>query len=101
MFRFRFLVSSIYLNGVHRAGGEGGVGEGLGGTQQVADAIEVMLVLLDGFDAHPLSRQQSLIAWGITGWRHELEVSMTATQEEPSPEVTEMHSVPLSVPLSL
>lgn len=52
-----------------------------------------MLVLLDGFDAHPLSRQQSLIAWGITRWGHELEVSMTTTKEEPSSEVTETESI--------
>lgn len=69
------------------------MGEGQGGTQQVAHTIEVMLVLLDGFNAHPLSRQQSLIAWGITRWGHELEVSMTTTKEEPSSEVTETESI--------
>lgn len=85
MFTIWFLVVSVYLDGVHGAGGEGGVGEGLGGTQQVPDTAEVVLVLLDGFDAHPLSRQQSLVARGVAWWGHELEVSMATTQEEPSP----------------
>lgn len=50
------------------------------GTQEVAHAIEVMFVLFDGFDTHPLSGQQSLIAGGITGWRHEFKVSVTTTE---------------------
>lgn len=50
------------------------------GTQEVADPIEIMLILFDGFNAHPLSGQQSLIAWGIARWRHEFEVSMTTTE---------------------
>lgn len=80
-------VSGFYLNSVHRAGSERGVSEGLGGAQQVAHAIEVMLVLLNGFNTHPLSRQKSLIARGIARRRHKLEVSMTTTKEEPSPEM--------------
>lgn len=78
----------FHLNGIHRAGGERGMCEGLGGTKQIAHTTEVMLVLLDGFNTHPLPRQQSLIAWGIARWGHELEVSMTAAEEEPCPEVT-------------
>lgn len=62
------------------------MGEGLGGTQKVAYTIEVMLVLLDAFDAHPLSGQQGLITGGIAWWGHELEVSMTTTEEEPNSE---------------
>lgn len=56
------------------------MGEGQGGTQQVAYTAEVMLVLLDGFNAHPISRQQSLIARGIARRGHEFEVSMTTTK---------------------
>ena len=67
--------------------------ERLGGTKQVAHTIEVVLVLLDGFNTHPLPRQQSLVARGIAWWGHELKVSMTATKEESSPEVTEADSV--------
>lgn len=63
--------------------------EGQGGAQQVAHAIKIMLVLLDGFNSHPFSWQKSLIAWGVARWRHELEISMTTTEEEPSPDVTE------------
>lgn len=50
------------------------------GTQEVAHAIEIMLILFDGFNTHPLSGQQSLITWGIARWRHEFEVSMTTTE---------------------
>lgn len=69
------------------------MGEGHGGTQQVAHTVEVVLVLLDGFNTHSVSRQQSLVAWGIARRRHELEVSVTTTKEEPSPEVTETEPV--------
>ena len=82
-----------YLNGVHGAGGEGGVGERQAGTQQVANATEVVLVLLDGFDAHPVSGQQSLIGRGVARGGHELEVSMTTAEEEPSPAGKEPESV--------
>lgn len=54
--------------------------EGQGGTQQVAHAVEVVFVLLDGFNTHPFSRQQSLVARGIARWGHEFEVSMTTTK---------------------
>lgn len=60
------------------------MGEGEGGAQQVAHAAEVMLVLFDGFNAHPLSGQQGLIARGIARGGHELKVSVTATEEEAS-----------------
>lgn len=59
--------------------------EGQRGAQQVAYAIKVVLVLLDGFDTHPLSRQQSLVARGIARRRHELKVAVTATEQEASP----------------
>lgn len=78
----------LHLNSVHRTGGEGGVGERQSGTQQVADSFKVVLVLLDGLNAHPVFRQQSLEARGITRRGQELEVSMTTTQEETSSEVT-------------
>lgn len=60
-----------------------------GWTQKVAHAFKIVLVLLDGFNTHPLSRQQSLVARGIARRGHELEVSMTTTKEEASPEETE------------
>jgi len=63
--------------------------EGLRGTQQVAHALEVVLVLLDGFNTHPISGQQSLVARGVARRGHELEVAMTSAKEEPSPEATE------------
>lgn len=68
------------LNGVHGARGERGVVEGHGGTQQVAHAMEVVLVLLDGFNTHPVSGQQSLVARGVAGRGHELEVAMTTAK---------------------
>lgn len=61
------------------------MGEGQGRSQQIADTIKVMLVLLYGFNAHPVSGQQSFIAWGIAGWGHELKVSMTTTKKKSSP----------------
>lgn len=63
--------------------------EGQRGAKQVAHALVVVLVLLDGFDAHPLPRQHSLVARGVAGRGHELEVAMATAKEEPSPEVTE------------
>lgn len=87
----------FYLNSVHRAGGERGVGEGQRGTQQVAHTLEVVLVLLDGFDTHPLSGQQSLVARGVARRGHELEVSMTTAEEEPSPEVSETEPVQIFI----
>lgn len=76
------------------------MGEGLRGTQQVAYAMEVVLVLLDGFNTHPLSRQQSLVARGIARRGHELEVSMTTAKEETNPEVTETESVQIFIYLT-
>lgn len=76
------------------------MGEGQGGTQQVAHAVKVVLVLLDGFNTHPVSRQQSLVARGIARRGHELEVSMTTAKEEPSPEVTETEQVPVVIYLT-
>lgn len=52
-----------------------------------------MLVLFDGFNAHFLSGEQRLVARGIAGRWHELKVTMTTTEEEPSPEVTQTESV--------
>lgn len=69
------------------------MGEGPGGTQQVTHTVKIMLVLFDGFNAHPLSGQQSLVAWGIARWGHEFEVSVTTTKEEASSEVTETESI--------
>lgn len=63
--------------------------EGQRGAQQVAYAVKVMLVLLDGLDTHPLSGQQSLVAWGIAGRRHEFEVPVAAAEQEASPEIME------------
>ena len=83
---------SSHLDGVHGAGGEGGVGERQGGAQQVAHATAVVLVLLDGFDAHPLSGQHGLVARGVARGGHELEVSMTTAEEEASPAGTEPES---------
>lgn len=83
-----------HLNSVHGARGERGVGEGQRGTQQVSNAIEVVLVLLDGFNAHPVSGQQSLVARGIARRGHELEVSMATTKKKPSPVETETRVSP-------
>lgn len=69
------------------------MGEGQGGTEQVAHTVEVVLVLLDGFNTHPVSRQQSLVTRGIARRGHELEVPMTTTKEEPSPVLTGTESV--------
>ena len=64
--------------------GEGGVCERLGWTQQVANAVKVVLVLLDGLDAHPVFGQQGLVARGVARGGQELEVSMTTAQQEAS-----------------
>ena len=95
-----FQVRRFYLNSVHRAGGERGVGEGLGGTQQVAHTVKVVLVLLDGLNAHPLSRQQGLVAGGIAGWGHEFEVSMTTAKKETSPGEPDTGSAPVLINLT-
>ena len=76
-----------HLDRVHRAGGEGGVRERLGGAQQVADAVVVVLVLLDGLDAHAVFGQQGLVARGVARRRHELKVTVTTAQQETSPGV--------------
>lgn len=62
--------------------------EGQSRTQKIAHTIKVMLVLLDMFKTHPLSRQQSLVAWRITRRGHEFKVPMATTEEEPSPKET-------------
>lgn len=67
--------------------------EGQCGAQQVANSIKVVLVLLDGFDTHPFSGQQGLIARGVAGRRHELEVSVTTAKQEASPEVMKKKKV--------
>lgn len=82
----------FYLHGVHRTRRERGVCEGQCGAQQVANAFKVVLVLLNGFDTHPFSGQQSLVARGVAGRRHELEVSVTTAEQEASPEVMEKQS---------
>lgn len=65
------------------------MGEGQRGTQKVAHTVKVVLVLLDGFDAHPLSGQQGLVTWRVA-WRwHELKVSMSTAEKEPNSEVTQ------------
>lgn len=70
----------LYLHSVHRARREGGVRERQRGAQQVAYTIKVVLILLDGFDTHPFSGQQSLVARGIAGRRHELKVSVATAE---------------------
>ena len=76
-----------HLDGVHGTGGERGVCERLGGTQQVSDTVVVVLVLLDGLDAHAVLGQQGLVARGVSGRRHEFEVTVTTAQQETSPRV--------------
>lgn len=78
----------LYLNCVHRARGEWSVVEGQCGTQQVSHSTKVVLVLLDGFNAHPVSGQQGLITGGISGRGHELKVPMSTTEQKTSPEAT-------------
>lgn len=55
-----------------------------GGAQEVAHAAEIMFIFFDGFNTHPLSGQQSLVARGITRRGHEFEVSMATTEQKPS-----------------
>lgn len=43
-------------------------------------------VLLDRFQMESLSRQHSLMAWGIARWGEELEFTMSATKKEPYPD---------------
>lgn len=74
------------------------MGEGEGGTQKVSHAVEVVLVLLDGFDAHPLSGQQGLVTRGVAWRGHELKVSVSTTEEEPNSEVTESRGGPCLFP---
>lgn len=75
----------FYLYCVHRAGGEGGVREGLCRPQQIADTIDIMLILLDGLNMQLILGQHSLIAWSIAwGWE-EFKVSMTPSQEKTNP----------------
>lgn len=51
-----------------------------GGAQEVAHAAEIMFIFLDGFNTHPLSGQQSLVARGIARRGHEFEVSVATTE---------------------
>ena len=74
-----------YLHRVHGTGGEGGVGQRLGGPQEVADAVEVMLVLFDGLDAQSVSGQHRLVARGVARGREELEVAVATSQQEANP----------------
>lgn len=76
---------SPYLYRVQRARGEGCVWKGLSGTQQIADAIEIMLVLLDGLNPQPVPRQHCFIAWSIAGWWEEFKIPVTASQKKPKP----------------
>lgn len=43
-------------------------------------------ILLDGLQMKSLSREHSLVAWGIARWRQELEFTMATTKQEPHPE---------------
>lgn len=74
-----------YLYRVHGARSEGCVWKGLSGTQQVADAIEIMLVLLDGLNPQPVPRQHCFIAWSVAGWWEELKIPVTASQKKAKP----------------
>lgn len=71
--------------------------EGQGGTQEVAHSLKVMLVLFDGLDAHPLSRQHGLVARSVAWWGHELELSMATSKQEASSEETETKSDLISI----
>lgn len=77
--------SEAHLAGVNRCGNEGGLREELGGSQQVADAIMVPLVLLHRLYVHLLLWQQRFVARRVTGRRQELEVSVASTQQEADP----------------
>ena len=71
-----------HLGGVHGGGDEGGLGQEVGGAQQVADPLVVSLVLLHGLHVHLLLGQQCLVARRVAGWRQELEVSVATAQQE-------------------
>lgn len=75
--------------------------EGQCWTQKVAHTVEVMLVLLDGFDAHPLPGQQGLVTRRVAWWRHELKVSMSTAEEEPNSEVTQTEEGLIFIKLTL
>jgi len=60
----------LYLYSVHRARSEGCMREALSWTQQVAYAIKIMLVLLDGLNAQTVPRQNRLVARSVS-WRWE------------------------------
>lgn len=77
---------ALYLYGVHGARRERCVREGLGRTQKVADAIEVVLVLFDGLDAQTVPRQHGFVTRSVARGRQELEVSVAASKEKPQPE---------------
>ena len=61
------------------------MGQRLGGPQEVADAVEVMLVLFDGLDAQAVSRQHRLVARRVARGRQELEVAVATAQQEADP----------------
>ena len=73
------------LRGVHRAGGEGGVGQRLCGAEQAVGRGAVAPVGLDGFQAQPLAGQQRLGAGRITGGGQELEIAVATPQQEAQP----------------
>lgn len=60
--------------------------ERLSRTQKVADAIKVVLVLLDGLDTQAVPGQHRLVTRSVA-WRwEELEISVAASQEKSQPE---------------
>ncbi len=76
-----------HLAGVDRNGDEGGLREELGGSQQVADALVISLVLLHRLHMHLLFGQQCLVARRVTSGWQELEISVASTQQEADPEM--------------
>lgn len=78
-------MSIQYLDSIHRAGHKISVREAAAGAHQVGAPGPFPSVLLDGFQMESLSREHSLVAWGIARWGEELEFTVAATEKEPHP----------------
>lgn len=73
------------LYGVHGARSEGCVREGLSGTQQVANGLKIMLVLLDGLNPQTVPWQHCFVAWSVSRRWEELKIPMTPSEKKPQP----------------
>lgn len=77
----------FYLTGFNRCGDEGGLGQEVSRAQQVSDSVHIPLVLFHRLHLHLLFGQQGFVARRVAGRRQELEITVSAAQQEAHPGV--------------